>query len=207
LNFTFKRLLFIGAHPDDVEIGCGGLISKINRGNNHVHYMVLSPCNDEASQKNILSELRDATRKLGISPKNLFVHHLSRRVLREQSDKVRRALIDIRNTVKPDLVFCPSLHDVHQDHEIVAEETFRLFRDYSVICYEGSRSALNFQPNMYVALSEKHLQAKIDALMCYKSQFDRYYFKPNVVKSIAMFRGAQARLPYAEAYEVLRIRD
>jgi len=204
LNLEYKRLLFIGAHPDDVELGCGGLIAKNNRRNKS-YYMVLSPCKDASKKQHILAETRKATGTLGLSEQSLFLHDLPRRVLFEQRDKVRNALIAMKQTVKPDLVFCPSLHDIHQDHMVVAEESFRLFRDVSVLAYENPRSSLNFIPNLYVPLSKEHLQKKVDALMCYESQFDRYYFTPQVIESFASMRGAQCQMPFAEAYEVLRL--
>jgi len=155
--------------------------------------------------KGILAEMREAIGVLGLPEKHLIVNHLSRRVLYEQRDKVRRVLIDIKQKVKPDLVFCPSLKDIHQDHAVIAEETFRLFRDVSVFCYENPRSSVGFTPNLYVPLSSEHLKRKVEALMCYRSQFDRYYFTPQVIESFASMRGAQCRVPYAEAYEILRL--
>jgi len=205
MNVAFKKLLFVGPHPDDVEMGCGGFIARFNK-ESEMAYLILSPCLEDPKNKNILNEAKEAIRFLGLSEKNLIIESLPRRTFHDQRKNIRDILIAQREKLKPDMVFCPSIRDIHQDHSVTAEETLRLFRDVCVISYEAPRSSLLFQPNLYMAMSEANLKTKIAALMRYKSQYDRYYFKPSVIRSFAQMRGSQCRVKYAEAFEVLRMR-
>lgn len=205
MSIAFKKLLFIGPHPDDVEIGCGGTISKYCHSA-HITYLILSPCLEDPKNKNILNEAREAAGYLGLSTEDMIIKNLSRRTFHEQRREIRDILISTRDKYKPDVVFAPSLTDIHQDHSVTAEETLRLFRDIGVISYENPRSSIQFEPNLYVELRGENTKNKIKALMCYKSQYDRYYFKPNVIRSFALMRGSQCRVKYAEAFEVLRMK-
>jgi LmbE family N-acetylglucosaminyl deacetylase len=205
MDITFKKLLFIGPHPDDVELGCGGILSKYSEGS-QITYLILSPCLEDPKNKNILNEAKNAASRLGLSADALIIKDLPRRTFHDQRREIRDFLISARDKYRPEAVFCPSLKDVHQDHSVTAEETLRLFRDVSVISYEAPRSAIFFQPVMYIELKDKHVKDKITALMCYKSQFDKYYFQPGVIESFALMRGSQCSVKYAEAFEVLRLK-
>jgi len=205
MSITFKKLLFIGPHPDDVEMGCGGTISKYCQSTD-ITYLILSPCLEDPKNKTILDEARKAVGCLGLSPENMVIENLARRTFYEQRREIRDILISTRDEYKPDMVFCPSLTDIHQDHSVTAEETLRLFRDIGVIAYENPRSSIHFGPNLYIELTEENMKNKIKALMCYKSQYDRYYFKPKVIRSFILMRGSQCGVDYAEAFEVLRMK-
>jgi len=171
-----------------------------------ITYLILSPCLEDPKNKNILKEAEEAISVLGVSKGNLIIENLPRRTFHDQRRKIREILISVREKFNPDMVFCPSIKDVHQDHLVTAEETLRLFRDIGVISYEAPRSSLLFEPNLYIRLSDKNLKIKIDALLRYKSQYDKYYFEPSVIRSFARMRGSQCRVKYAEAFEVLRIK-
>lgn len=205
MKTDFRRLLVVGPHPDDVELGCGGTIARFSR-QARIDYLILSPCLEDPRNANIVSEAEAAAGVLGIDRAAMIVEDLPRRTFHDKREDIRRILIAARDRLEPDLVFCPSLRDVHQDHEVTAEETLRLFRDVSVVAYESPRSSLDFQPNLYLTLEEEHLETKVNALLSYKSQFDRYYFEPDIIRSFARMRGAQCRERYAEAFEIMRLK-
>ncbi|HXX61540.1 MAG TPA: PIG-L deacetylase family protein [Candidatus Sulfotelmatobacter sp.] len=205
MNTDFRRLLVVGPHPDDVELGCGGTIARFSRQAS-IDYLILSPCLEDPRNANIIAEAETAAGVLGIQPASMIVEDLPRRTFHDKREDIRRILIAARDRLAPDLVFCPSLRDVHQDHEVTAEEALRLFRDVSVVAYESPRSSLDFQPNLYLTLDEEQLETKVRALMSYKSQFDRYYFEPDIIRSFARMRGAQCRERYAEAFEIMRLK-
>jgi LmbE family N-acetylglucosaminyl deacetylase len=205
VKIDYGRVLFIGPHPDDVELGCGGTISRFGPGA-EVSYLILSPCLEDPRNEKILDEAAEACSILGIAADRTIIENLPRRTFHDNREEIRRILIAARDRVRPDLVFCPSLGDIHQDHQVTAEEALRLFRDVSVLAYESPRSSLDFQPQLYAELEEGHLETKIHALRAYGSQFDRYYFEPDVIRSFARMRGAQCRATFAEAFEVLRLR-
>jgi LmbE family N-acetylglucosaminyl deacetylase len=204
VKIDFQRLLFVGPHPDDVELGCGGIISRF-AGQAKISYLILSPCLEDPRNADILTEAAEASGILGIESEAMMVEDLPRRTFHDRREDIRRILIAARDRVRPEIVFCPSLRDIHQDHQVTSEETLRLFRDQSVLAYESPRSSLDFQPALYMSLEESHLENKIKALRSYRSQFDRFYFEPEVIRSFARMRGAQSRMAYAEAFEVLRL--
>jgi LmbE family N-acetylglucosaminyl deacetylase len=205
MDITFKRMLFVGPHPDDVEMGCGGVLSKYC-GNTDIIYLILSPCLEDPRNKSILDEAKNAADHLGLSKENMIVENLSRRTFHEQRRGIREILISVKDKYNPDMVFCPSVNDIHQDHSVTAEETLRLFRNTGVLGYENPRSSIQFQPSLYVQLNGKNVKSKIDGLMCYVSQYDRYYFKPKIIRSFVLMRGSQIGVEYAEAFEVMRIK-
>ncbi len=204
MRVEFKRPLFVGPHPDDVELGCGGTIARFT-AQAAIGYLILSPCLEDPRNANILTEAEAAADALGIDRGSMIVEDLPRRTFHDNREAIRRILIAARERLDPDLVFCPSLNDVHQDHQVAAEETFRLFRDASVFAYESPRSSRDFVPELYVTIDDAALDTKVEALRAYRSQYDRYYFEDDVIRAFARMRGAQCRSRYAEAYEVLRM--
>lgn len=205
LKIEFNRLLFVAPHPDDVEFGCGGTIKKHEGAD--IRCLVLAPCKEEPKNKNILTEAKLSFLRLGVSQDRLKIEDFPRRILQYKRPEIRKVLVEYRESFKPQIIFCPSLSDVHQDHATVADETFRLFRDKSaVVSYEVSRSALRFNPNFYVELDEESLQSKIESLNCYKGQTDKQYFDQDVIRALALVRGSQVGARFAEAFEILRMR-
>ncbi len=201
------RVLFVGPHPDDVELGCGATIAKLvdNGVSEDLFYVVISPAIEDPRNKNIINELYSAASVLGLKRNNIVVLNYPRRILHEYRQDIRHSLIKLVKDISPDFIFTTTPDDLHQDHAVIGEEVLRLFRRHSIIGYEVIRSSLYFIPNMYVKLSGEHVKRKIDALMQYKSQLDRYYFKPDVIESLARMRGSQIETTYAEAFKVLRL--
>ncbi len=204
MNIELEKILFVGPHPDDVELGCAGIISKYST-DTEIKYLILSPCTDDPKNNGILSDVEKAIKHIGLTMDDLIIKNIPRRFFGDYRQDIRQAMIDIRDNFQPNLVFCPSLRDVHQDHSITSEETVRLFRDVNIVSYEAIRSSIFFQPDLYIELTSDHVEAKLKALNEYKTQFDRYYFKPDVIKSLMRTRGNQARVDYAEAFEIYRL--
>ena len=205
LNKIFKNWLFVGPHPDDVELGCGGSIAKYSKSNVNIYYLIISPAIEDPRNKNILQEMENAAEILGLKRENIFVLKYPRRVLHDFRADIRQDLIRVVKEVEPDVIFTTTPDDLHQDHSVIGEEILRLFRERSVIGYEVIRSSINFAANFYIELTEEHIDRKIRALMEYKSQLDRYYFNPEVIRSLAKMRGAQVKAPYAEAFKAMRL--
>jgi len=205
MNELFESWLFIGPHPDDVELGCGGTIAKYLNDDVKMHYVIVSPATEDSKNKNIISELKKSAQILGLNLDNITVLNFPRRVLHDYRADIRYKLIEIVKKIDPDVIFTTSPGDLHQDHSLVGEEVLRLFRDRNIIGYEVISSSLDFVSNLYVELDENALKRKMQALTCYKSQGERYYFDMEVIKSLARMRGAQARTRYAEAFKALRL--
>jgi LmbE family N-acetylglucosaminyl deacetylase len=199
-----ERILLLGAHPDDVEYGMAGTIHKFQQTFRRAQYHVISATTEYPPNKKIVTELKAASAAMGISdPK---VADFPWMEFHQVRGKIRQYLFEVNKTLNPDLVFLPSPRDVHQDHEVLSQEAFRIFRDTSCLSYEIVRSSLDFRPNVFVELSQEDLEAKIRVLGKYTSQRGLYYFDPSVIRSVAITRGAQAKQRLAEAYEVLRLK-
>jgi len=198
-----KKVLFVAAHPDDIESSCSGTIIKCGESIEG-YIVVFAPCLDDPLNAGILEEFKQAQALLGI--KNLIVKNFRNQLLEQYSQQIRDILYEFRTTVKPEVVFCPSLNDLHQDHKAVAKACMTIFRDCTtLLAYEIVRSTVNFNPTLFVQLSKEIMEKKLDVLRCYKTQYRRTYFKPRIFRALATFRGSQINCEYAEAFEVLRM--
>lgn len=211
------KILAIGAHPDDVELGCGGFLVKCLDQGHKVYYVILSSCRkhqvtDHPPEARV-NEAKEATLALGIKKENVTFLDFEDTMLPTHAYKIRIALDQIQAKILPNIVLCPSPRDTHQDHATTGIETLRTFRSGEFIfAYEVLRhGSYLFDPNLFVDITE-HMETKIKALMCYKTQLGRSYFSPETFKALAATRGAQAgygynprTYRYAEAFEILKM--
>jgi LmbE family N-acetylglucosaminyl deacetylase len=203
-----KRILVVSAHLDDYEISVGGTIARLKRENSKckIWSVYFSSCIEDPRNAGIIEEHKEAAKLLEID--NDIGYDLPRRTFETDKQRIRDILWNLKNTFKPDLVLCPSPHDYHQDHKVVAECCMTIFRDSATILgFEVSRSVMpEFVPNLYVILSADDVIEKLSAVWQYQTQ---YKARPNcfdsgIIKSYMIMRGAQVNAFYAEAFEVLR---
>ena len=198
----------VAPHTDDGELGCGATIAKALDAGAEVRYVAFSTAKESVPPgmpENILEiEVRDATRRLGIDPKNLYVFGYTVRKLNYKRQEILEDLIRIRSEADPTLVFIPSLRDVHQDHSTVAMEAVRAFKNLSVLCYELPWNNIDFSNQCFSVVSEANLERKVEALGAYNSQKMRKYMARDFVFGLARTRGVQTGVDYAEVFEVVR---
>jgi LmbE family N-acetylglucosaminyl deacetylase len=203
-----KRVLVLAPHTDDGEFGCGGPIAKLIAQNAEVFYAAFSVCELSIPShfpKNILeTEVKNATRVLGIKSHNLKIFRYGVRNFEAFRQKILDDLIFLRNEIEPDLILMPSPHDIHQDHSTIAIEGIRAFKQVSILGYELPWNNLTFNTQSFMLLEEEHLNKKIEALKCYQSQSHRPYADENLIRSLAITRGTQIGVEFAEAFEVIR---
>lgn len=208
MKSKLKNVLVLAPHTDDGELGAGGYISKMISEGVEVTYVAFSTAEESVPEylpNDILShEVKDATSRLGIKGENLIILNFPVRKLNYQRQEILEELIKIRREKKFDLVLVPSLKDVHQDHKTIAEEGLRAFKGVSILGYELIWNDLSFDATSFVKLEEKHIEAKCEALACYKSQVGRSYMSEDFIFSLAKVRGVQIGTDYAECYEVIR---
>jgi len=198
-----KRVLLVGAHPDDIEIGCGGTLSKYKGQAEEVQSVIFAPCLEDPLNKGILEEYTASMEFLGSSSMAL---RLPRDVLEDHIQVVRDCLHRFKVTYEPDVVFCPSVNDLHQDHRAVASACRTIFRDKSsILHYEVLRSTVHFNPNLYVELGAEDLENKLRLLNTYKSQMRRPYFSHKITEALAVSRGSQINSDLAEAFNAWRV--
>lgn len=208
IDFRNKNILILAPHTDDGELGCGGTIVKMIENGANVYYAAFSTAEESLPlgyPPNTLNiEVKKATGKLGIKPENLIIFGYEVRKLNYVRQEILEDLVKLRSQHKFDLVFMPSLHDIHQDHTTVAVEGIRAFKTVSVLGYELIWNNLSFDTTCFITLEDRHVEKKIEALKEYVSQSSRDYTSADFIKSLAKTRGVQIGTNYAEAFEVVR---
>jgi LmbE family N-acetylglucosaminyl deacetylase len=206
---NFKNVLVLAPHTDDGELGCGGTIAKLIESGISVTYVAFSIAEESVPPgfpSNILSkEVKEATRILGVLPQNLIVLNYKVRKLNYVRQEILEELIKIRKTNSFDLVFIPSLNDLHQDHSTVAQEGLRAFKNTSIFSYELIWNNRKFETSCFVSLKKEQIDKKVQALTAYKSQGFRDYLSHEFIFSLAKTRGVQVSCEYAEAFEIVRL--
>lgn len=206
---TYNNILVLAPHTDDGELGLGGTIRHLVEQGKKVTYVAFSTAQQSVPDgfpKDILkTEVKRATAKLGILPENLIIYNYEVRKLGYVRQEILEELIQLRKSSDFDLVFIPSLHDIHQDHTTIAQEGLRAFKNTTLLGYELIWNNLTFNTQCFVKLEKHHIDAKVEALKEYESQGDRDYLSDDFIFSLARARGVQAGCRYAEAFEVIRL--
>ena len=206
---NFNNILILAPHTDDGELGLGGTISKLTSCGKKVTYIAFSTAEQsvpEGFPKDILkTEVRHATSVLGIKPENLIIKNYEVRKLNYARQEILEDLIKLKRSNNFDLIFIPSLHDIHQDHSTIAQEGLRAFKNTTILGYELIWNNLTFNTQCFVKLEEENIATKIRALKEYKSQGKRDYLSDDFIRSLARSRGVQVGCEYAESFEVVRL--
>ena len=196
-----KRILFLGAHPDDIESGAGGLLVKIlDKATPYV--LVFSDCEEQPGNQGITEEFHLSMQTLGVKKDNYNLFDVPNTRFPSHSERIRKILEEHREKLKPDIVVTHSIPNTHQDHRTITEEALRVFRNHSILMYEDLKSTPGFTPNLIVSLTKEQLQRKIEALRCYKTQMRRYYFDFDYIKALATVRGKQMGTAHGEGFRV-----
>ncbi len=204
MNFFGRRVLFLGAHPDDIELGCGALIHHIVR-QTEVLCVTLSDNQKNPDLQNVKAEQYQAMEVLGVPKEKVVFGPFTTRVFPNARQEILEYFLQLRRDFKPDLIFVHSKQDVHQDHLTMTDEALRAFRGITVLGFDVVRSSYGFFPHFLVEVTEEDVSKKIEALAKYKTYRDKYYFNSELTRSIMVRHGALAELPFAEGFDILRI--
>lgn len=204
MNFAGKRICFIGAHPDDIELGCGALIAQLNN-RAEIRCLTLSDNQKNPALVNLVGEHYKSMTALGVPVKNVELDQFETRRFQEYRQEILERIIRLNHEFKPDLVFTHTRADLHQDHKTVTEESLRAFRGTTVLGFDVIRSSYGFFPNFLVEVSEDDVKAKIKALSEYSTYASKYYFNEEITRATLVRNGALAERHYAEGFETLRI--
>ena len=206
---SWRRALVLAPHTDDGEFGCGGTMARLVDAGCEVRYVAFSIATRSLPEgfppDTLAREVREATTELQ-SPGAARRARLRRaHVPRAEAGDPRAARRAV-GRVKPDVVFQPSLHDIHQDHQTVAQEGLRAFKRTTILGYEIPWNNFDFAYQWYVALEKKHLERKVAALEKYASQQHRRYANPEYVWNVARTHGINVNRE-AQVFQVYRVID
>lgn len=207
-----SRVLVLAPHTDDAELGCGGTMAKWLEAGAEIHVAVFSTAKESrppGSPETLLAdEFYAAMETYPIPRERTTVLDYPVRWLSYHRQEVLEDMIRLRERIKPQFVLIPSVHDVHQDHQVVHAEAVRAFRNCSLWGYELPWNHFQFSTQAYVSLSETHIASKLRSLQAYRSQIKmgRPYFNSDFVRGLARIRGVQIGEEMAETFEVIRMK-
>jgi LmbE family N-acetylglucosaminyl deacetylase len=196
------KVLCLGAHSDDIEIGCGGTILRLlsEHGDVEVHWVVLgsSGQRDREAVASANKFLADAKKK------KIIIKNFKESFFPYVGKEIKQFFEELKKKISPDIIFTHYRHDLHQDHRLISELTWNTYRDhlileYEVIKYDGDLGV----PNFFVHLNEKICKKKIAFLMeSFKTQANRDWFTTDAFLSILRIRGIESKAPekYAEGF-------
>jgi LmbE family N-acetylglucosaminyl deacetylase len=142
--FYGKKVLFVGAHPDDIELGCGALIHNIlrrNFENSEILCVTLSDNKKNPALQNLAHEHMQSMRVLGLPEDKVVLESFETRRFPQLRQEILEFLYRLNRQYQPDLVFTHTQHDIHQDHVQATEEVLRAFRGTTVLGYDVLRSS------------------------------------------------------------------
>lgn len=204
MTFFGKKVCFIGAHPDDIEIGCGALIAHI-APMTEVKCYTLSDNQKNPVLKNVVKEHYASMETLGVPRDHVVVGEFETRRFPHFRQEILEYLIRIKEEFHPEIIFVHTKSDIHQDHATVTEESLRAFRGITVLGFDVIRSSYGFFPNFLVEVSEGDVERKVAALAQYHTYDNKYYFDPKITRATLVRNGALAERPYAEGFDILRV--
>ena len=198
-----KVILAIGAHPDDIEIGCGGTVIKhILRGDD-VYYVIATNGEIGGEKEERITESKKAAKLIGV--KDVYFLNIPDSFVTHDGKTVH--LLDgIMKKIAPSMVYVHSLKDYHQDHSNIAKSTLSASRNMknSILCYEAPSTTLEFTPIAFNNIS-KTFESKIECINQFISQEKKDYVERQAIVNLAKFRGKVINVEYAEAFEVVRL--
>jgi LmbE family N-acetylglucosaminyl deacetylase len=209
LRFAFSpaesrplRILCLGAHSDDIEIGCGGTILRLLSEYHHVevHWVVLGSSGPRDAEA-----LKSAGLFLASAGKrDIVIEHFKDGFFPYHGEQIKTFFETLKTTTSPDLVFTHYRHDLHQDHRLISELTWNTYRDNMILEYEVAKYDGDLgNPNVFVPLDEATCKRKIDLIMeSFTSQRHQDWFTGDAFLALLRLRGIESKAPgnYAEGF-------
>jgi len=200
------KILAIGAHPDDIEFGCGGTLLKYIRNGHDVYLLVMTEGHRGGPARSRRSEQRHSARLL--QPKEVIWGTYRDTELSPKMNEMVQDIEIVLNRIDPHFIFVHYEEDTHQDHRTLAKATVSATRYVkNVLFYEGPTTQ-NFVPTVFVDVKDS-LEEKIQLLKAHKSQVAKTNIEGlsilDIARSTAVFRGIAGRVQHAEGFMPLRL--
>lgn len=196
------NVLFLGAHSDDIEIGCGGTVLRLIRENPEINvtWVVFSALGErgEEARKSAHEFLKDVR-----SPR-VIVHEFRDGYFPHRGAEIKDIFEQLKSELAPDMIFTHYRQDLHQDHRVLCELTWNTWRDHFILEYEIPKYDGDLgTPNFFVHLDKDLCDRKTDALVrFFQTQGNKHWFTPETFQAILRIRGVECKSPggYAEAF-------
>ena len=203
-----KRLLCLGAHSDDIEIGAGGTLLRLVAENSaiEVRWVVFCGANDQRR-----AEAANSAEKFlaGCRSKQVDIHAFRDGYLPSQWDQVKDQFELLKKSFQPDLIFTQFRDDRHQDHRTISDLAYNTWRDHTVLEYEILKYDGDLgRPNLYSPIPVEHCDRKVQLLMeCFGTQRSRQWFTEDTFRAMLRIRGVECNSPskFAEAFHVRKM--
>lgn len=195
------KILCLGAHSDDIEIGCGGTILQLlsRQKNVHVSWVVFSASRVRAREARASAKLYLQRAKR----RSVIVHGFRDSFFPFDGAKIKKRF-EVLKSESPDVIFTHARGDVHQDHRLLAELTWNTFRNHLILEYEIPKYDGDLgQPNFFVPLEKHFYEQKVRYLMdAFASQRSKLWFRKETFLALMRLRGMECVAPsgYAEAF-------
>lgn len=195
------KILCLGCHSDDIEIGCGGTILRLaaQYPRSSFHWVVFS-----ANEARAAEAQRAAGSFAGPALRGPFLQNFRDGFMPFQGAEVKAVFEQLKQQVSPDLIFTHNRKDAHQDHRLIAELTWNIFRDHLILEYEIPKYDGDLgQPSVFVPLPPEITEKKVRCIMdVFQSQHTKPWFRPETFLSLMRLRGMECNSPseYAEAF-------
>ncbi|HVY36596.1 MAG TPA: PIG-L family deacetylase [Polyangia bacterium] len=201
------RILCLGAHCDDIEIGCGGAVLRLlaERPGSTVRWVAFAsnPAREVEARAGAAAFLEKA------ADRQVVIHKFRDGYLPFQGAEVKDAFEAAKADFRPDVVLTHHRHDRHQDHRMVAELTWNTYRDHAILEYEIPKYEGDLgTPNLYLPLTEAVARRKIDLIVrSYPSQAGKRWFRPETFEAVLRLRGIECNAPdgFAEAFHATKL--
>jgi LmbE family N-acetylglucosaminyl deacetylase len=194
-------VLCLGAHCDDIEIGCGGTILRLVGSGRQVRFHWVVFCSTPERQRAALASAKDF---LGQAPATVDIKAFRDSFLPDQWRQVKEAFESLKAVVRPDLILTHNRKDLHQDHRTIAELTWNTFRNHSILEYEIFKYDGDLGvPNLFVPLDEEVVERKCRLILeHFQTETHRSWFSEETFRAILKLRGVESNAPggYAEAF-------
>ena len=207
----WKRILVLSPHPEDGELGCGGTVVRFIEEGIDVFYVAFTiaeksthpPFSPDAQKYEMLK----AVDILGIQKKHVIINNWEVRTFPEHRQQILEYLVTLKKDIRPELVFCHSRDDTHQDHQTITAEAIRVFKQSSILGYELPWNNFRFRSDYFIEIKKEHVEKKALALQSYQSRSYRPYLSSERIFQWMGMRGMQIETDFAECFEVIRFVD
>ncbi len=202
-----RRILAIGCHSDDIEIGCGGTLLTLGRANPEleIDWLVLAAPGERADEARASAEAFTA----GVAAARVEVHAFRDGFLPYVGGEVKEVFEDLKSRVDPQIVFTHAGYDFHQDHRLASELTWNTFRSHLILEYEIPKYDGDLgRPNVFVPLSQAIVDEKLALLEeHFASQRDKHWFDRETFLALMRLRGLESVAPewFAEAFTARKV--